>query len=99
METDSNLHFTMPQSHDIVAIGPDTYAPCTRAEEVTLSDSVDITLGWCRQFYVGVSGDIKLTTVYGDTVTLVGVPIGMHVLAVNRFWSTGTTATDIVAFQ
>lgn len=89
----------MAQSHNIVAPGPDTYAPCTRAEEVTLSDNTDITLGWCRQFYVGVAGDLKVTTVYGDTVTLANCPVGMHVLAVNRFWSTGTAATDIVAFQ
>lgn len=48
--------------------------------------------------YVGTGGDVKVLTIGGDEVTFSNIPEGtfmpVHVL---RVFSTGTTATDIVA--
>jgi hypothetical protein len=74
-----------------------------RAAAVTPSDTANIpavtggTNNGCV-LYVGGDGDLKVTTIGGDDVTFVGVVAGtflpVHVL---RVWSTGTTATNIVA--
>lgn len=74
-----------------------------RAAAVTPSDTVNIpavtggTNNGCV-LYVGGDGDLKVTTIGGDDVTFVGLSAGtfipVHVL---RVWSTGTTATNIVA--
>ena len=48
--------------------------------------------------YVGVGGDVKVTTAGGDTVVFVGLLAGMFVpVQVLKVWNTDTTATDIVA--
>lgn len=58
------------------------------------SDSVDLTNA-TRALYTGSGGDIKVTTVMGDTVTFKSVPAGALLpVRVVRLWSTGTTATD-----
>ena len=58
----------------------------------TPSDSADLTTP--SVVYVGGSGDVKVTTAQGDTVTFVGViPGGVLPVQVIRVWSTGTTAT------
>lgn len=74
-----------------------------RAAAVTPSDTVNIpavtggTNNGCV-LYVGGDGDLKVTTIGGDDVTFVGLSAGtfipVHVL---RVWSTGTTATNIIA--
>lgn len=74
-----------------------------RAAAVTPSDTVNIpaitggTNNGCV-LYVGGAGNLKVLTVGGDEVTLVAVPAGsfipVHVL---RVFSTGTTASSIVA--
>lgn len=72
-------------------------SPATRAFAVTPNDSADLTHP-CRAFYVGVSGDVKVTTLEGDTVTFVGVAAGVpHPIWCTRIFSTSTTATSIVA--
>jgi hypothetical protein len=74
-----------------------------RAAAVTPSDTVNIpavtggTNNGCV-LYVGGDGDLKVTTIGGDDVTFVGVLAGTFLpVQVLRVWSTGTTATDIVA--
>lgn len=62
---------------------------------VTLSDSA--TIEGTRALYVGVSGDVKVRFVNGGIVTMKAVPVGILPACVNRVYSTGTTATDIVA--
>ena len=74
-----------------------------RAAAVTPSNTVNIpaitggTNNGCV-LYVGGAGNLKVLTVGGDEVTLVAVPAGsfipVHVL---RVFSTGTTASSIVA--
>ena len=48
--------------------------------------------------YVGGVGDIKVLTVGGNEVTLVGIAAGTFIpIQVLRVFATGTTATSIVA--
>ena len=48
-------------------------------------------------FYVGVAGNLKVTSSGGDTEILVAAPAGYHPLNITRVFSTGTAATDIIA--
>ena len=68
-----------------------------RAVAITPSNSVDLTVSGAVVF-IGVGGDVKVTTVSGDTAVFKNLASG-SVLAVQvrRVWATGTTATDIIA--
>lgn len=51
-----------------------------------------------RALYVGVSGDVAVTTTGGSEVTLVGLAAGVfHPIRVKIVKATGTDATNIVA--
>jgi hypothetical protein len=78
----------------------------SRAAAVTPSDTVDIPSVSTQDgtgnngcvLYVGVAGDVKVTTAGGDTVVFTGLLAGMFVpVQVLKVWATDTTATDIVA--
>lgn len=70
--------------------------PAERGFSITPNDSADLTVT-TRGLYVGVSGDVKVDLVSGDTVTLVALAAGViHPLRVRRVYSTGTAATDII---
>ena len=72
-------------------------APAEHAETVTSSD-VNPVPHPTRAVYVGVTGDLEVRMIGGETVTLVGVAAGiLHPLQVIYILS-GTTATDIVIF-
>lgn len=71
-------------------------SPARRAMEVTPDDDNDMALS-ARALYIGVSGDIKVTTVDGDDATFVGHPAGYMPVRVKRVWETGTDATNIIA--
>lgn len=50
-----------------------------------------------RGIYVGVAGNVKVTTVGGEAVTFVGLAAGViHPIAAIIIWSAGTTATSII---
>lgn len=75
-----------------------------RAASVTPSDTVDIPFVgasndvWACVLYVGTGGDVRVLTDGGDDVTLVNIPNGSFLpLQVVRVFSTGTSASDIVA--
>jgi hypothetical protein len=75
-----------------------------RAAAVTPSNTVDIpsvsggTSNNGCVLYVGGAGDLKVDTVGGDAVTFVAVPAGSFIpVQVTRVYSTGTSATSIVA--
>ena len=71
-------------------------APAGNAYTVITNDSTDQTIA-TRAFYVGGAGDVKVTTSGGNTVTFVGVTVGTVLpVRVVRFWSTGTTATNLI---
>jgi hypothetical protein len=62
------------------------------------TDSVYIQGKYPRALYVGVSGDVSITTLSGTTITLVGLAAGIwHPVMFKRVRSTGTTATSILA--
>lgn len=64
---------------------------------ITPSDTVDITGGILRGFYVGVSGDVAVIMADGSTVTWPALAAGVpHPIQVKRILATGTTATGIV---
>ena len=67
---------------------------------VTTSDSTNLSLGFTRGIYVGGSGDVAVTMADGNTVTFKSLAAGIiHPICVTRIWSTGTTATNIVALR
>lgn len=69
------------------------------AKPVTPSNSVDLPDGPARAIFVGAAGDLSIVTGGGSTVTLVGLSAGQLVpLMAVRVRSTGTTATNIIAF-
>ena len=75
-----------------------------QAATVTASDTVGIPLpGGAGEknngcvLYVGVAGNLRVTTSAGNDVTFVGVQVGFFPVNVIKVWATGTTATDIVA--
>lgn len=70
-------------------------SPARRAEAVTPNDAADLP-NFTRALYVGVAGDVRVTTVGGDTVTLVGAS-GVLPVCVARVYAAGTTAASIVA--
>jgi hypothetical protein len=49
--------------------------------------------------YVGVAGDLKVTTANGDEVIFENCPVGFHSIRAKIVWSTGTAATDIIALS
>lgn len=81
----------------------DYSAPACDGAEVTPNDGTDLAIS-SRALYVGGAGDLKVTMKgggfgeTGSTITLQDVPAGTLLpLAVDRVFSTGTTATNIVA--
>ena len=72
-------------------------SPAYHARAVTPDDTNILTGGVCRGLYVGVSGDVKITTARGSDVTFLSAPIGILPVQAVRVFDTGTTATDIVA--
>ena len=71
----------------------DTYA--TRAVAATKSDSInELYPGF---LYVGGTGDVKVTTLDGDSVLFTALAAGVvHPILVKRVWSTGTDATGLL---
>lgn len=66
------------------------------AAAVTPSDSVN--LAQPSVIYVGGSGNVKVTTAQGTAVTFNAVSAGTVIpVQVLRVWSTGTTATSMLA--
>lgn len=71
-------------------------SPAENAFAVTTDNSTDLAIS-TRGIYVGVSGDLKVDTVGGNTVTFVGLAAGViHPIRAKRIYATGTTATSII---
>jgi len=66
-------------------------SPVSRLVSVTCSDSTDLDTV-ARVLYITTSGNVKLTTLGGDTVTI-NLDKGWHPIRVSRVWSTGTATT------
>lgn len=66
------------------------------AAAVTPNDSTDLSTP--AVIYIGGTGNVKVTTAQGTAVTFNGLPAGAVIpVQVLRVWSTGTTATNMVA--
>jgi len=66
------------------------------ARAVTTSDS--LYLSYPSVIYVGGAGNVKVTTAQNDDVTFNGLLAGQVIpVQVIRVWSTGTTATNLIA--
>lgn len=72
--------------------------PADNAVPVTPHDTNDLT-DTARALYIGVSGDVKVDTAGGDTVTFKNVPVGTLPQRVTRVYSNGTDASEILALS
>jgi hypothetical protein len=71
-------------------------SPAERAFAITGNDSTDLTV-FPRAIYVGGAGNVKVTTIGGDTVTFSGALAGTIIpVRVTRVFSTDTTATNLL---
>ena len=66
------------------------------AAAVTPSDSKDLT-ATTRALLVGTAGDVKVTTLGGQTVVIAAAPAGLLPIQATRVWAGGTTATNLTA--
>lgn len=65
--------------------------------DITPSDSVDLVKP-ARAIYVGVSGDIKLITLKGTTLTFKNVAGGqIFDMGATRVFDNGTSASELIA--
>jgi len=64
--------------------------------EITPTDAADLSVpAWA--LYVGVTGDVKIDTPAGDTVTLVNLLQGVvHYIQARKVYSSGTDAKSIL---
>lgn len=82
-----------------VARALDMVGAATKADAVTPHDTNPLSSP-CRSLYVGGTGDVKVTTVGGDTVTFSAVPAGTILpVQCKIVFSTGTTATLLLALS
>lgn len=70
-------------------------SPARHMEAVAPDDATDLP-NFSRVLYIGGAGDVRVTSVAGETVTFVGAS-GFLPIMVSRVHATGTTATDILA--
>lgn len=75
-----------------------TTDPVSWAEAVTPSDSEDLTYV-TRALWVGTEGNLSVVLPNGATIAMANVTVGWHPIRVARVRSTGTTASDIVAWS
>lgn len=74
-----------------------TMQPIIGGFAVTPSDSANLAT-FTRGIIVGVSGDVKVVLLDDSTVTLPALAAGViHPVRAKKVFSTGTTATTIVA--
>jgi hypothetical protein len=71
----------------------------SRGEAVTPHDTNELT-NVSRALYVGVGGALRVITLEGDDLILVGVVTGTFLpIRVKQVMATGTTALSIVSFD
>lgn len=74
-------------------------APAIRAENITPNDSADLART-TRALYVGQTGNVRVTTSAGDTLTLANMQGGvLYPIRIARILATGTTASDLVGLS
>ncbi len=87
----------MPAADSFSTFAPGLDDPAHGAAAITPHDTNELAYV-TRAIYVGGTGDLKLTTVDGSTVTFQSVPVGtIFRIRAKLVFSTGTTATKLVA--
>lgn len=71
-------------------------SPAEFAAPVTPSDGADLAVA-SRAIYIGGAGDLRVTTVGGDTITFRNAPEGLFPIRARRIHATETTAADLIA--
>lgn len=80
----------------IVDASSGTESPATRGYAITPGDGTDLSFA-TRAVWVGGAGDLTVTLLGGDTVTLSAIPAGTLIpIRAKQVAATGTTATLIV---
>jgi hypothetical protein len=88
----------MPATDNFTNYIPGLDSPGQHAVAVTPNDGADIGSVASRALWIGVSGDVSIDVVGGETaVVFKNVPIGWLQMRVTRVRATNTTATNIVA--
>lgn len=75
---------------------PTRESPPRGGAAITPSDSLELAYV-TKAIYVGVTGNIKVKTADGTTLTFYNVPVGQFVIAAKQVFATDTTATYMVA--
>lgn len=82
----------------------DVYSSFKTAEVCDVSSvDFDVTINnsSAKGLFLGTTGDVKVDTPDGDTITYSNVPAGFNPIACTKIYTTGTTvtnkATDIIA--
>lgn len=60
---------------------------------ITVSDTTNDPNGPFKALWIGVTGNVKVTTIAGNAITMTNVPVGILPVACRFVWSTGTTVT------
>jgi hypothetical protein len=69
------------------------------AATVTPSDTVDLDYT-ARSLYIGTTGDLAVTLrnmAAGTKIIYKNMPVGFAPVSVSRVWTTGTSASNIIA--
>lgn len=74
----------------------DLHGPATKAAAVTPNDTNDLAYN-SKRLHIGTGGTVKIDTVGGDTVTYTAASGTYLNVRAKKVYSTGTTATNIVA--
>ena len=69
----------------------------TGSDAAAITPSDTATFDLCRALWIGGSGTIKIRTARGSDVSFVVLAGGELPMQATMVWSTGTTATNIVA--
>lgn len=86
-------------SDDFKTNQPGLESPAEAGTALAPSDSAALAKA-TRAIYVGGGGNLRVTLVNGDTITLAGVLPGMiYPLRISHVRATGTTATGLVGLR
>ena len=86
-----NVSSVVPANGVQLRLNPATTAGAADAYDVYNAATTGCVL------YVGVSGNLKVQTAGGDIITFANLPVGFVPVQVVKVFSTGTTATNIIA--
>ena len=70
---------------------------CDHAEAVDVSAVDYVPATARRRLYIGSTGDVKIDTAGGETVTFKSVPVGFLDVHATKIYHTGTSASSIIA--